>query len=86
MRFLSVGSHLCTRASFGHPLAGLPLPSASGCIGPMKGHFRYSHRGLTPHKFMPMPGVHIALKRDAPFRGSFEGLHFSGFRGFANRP
>ena len=29
MRFLSVGSHLCARASFRPPLAGLPLPSAS---------------------------------------------------------
>jgi hypothetical protein len=29
MRFLSVGSHLCAQASFRHPLAGLPLPSAS---------------------------------------------------------
>jgi len=30
MRFLSVGSHLCTWASFRQSLAGLPLPSASG--------------------------------------------------------
>jgi len=29
MRFLSVGSHVCARASFRHPLAGLPLRSAS---------------------------------------------------------
>lgn len=57
MRFLSVASHFCTRASFRHPLAGLPLPSASGFIWP-KDHFRDSHRGLPPHKFMPMSGVH----------------------------
>ena len=56
MRFLSVGSHLCARASSRHPLAGLPLPSASSYIGP-KGHLRYSYRGLAPHKFMPMSGV-----------------------------
>ena len=30
MRFLSVASHLCTRASSRQTLAGLPLPSASG--------------------------------------------------------
>jgi hypothetical protein len=32
MRFLSVSSHVCARASFRHPLAGLPLPSASSFI------------------------------------------------------
>lgn len=26
-----------------------------------KGHHRYSRRELSPHPFMPMPGVHIAL-------------------------
>ena len=54
MRFLSVGSHLCTWASFGPVLTDLPLPSASGYpvdIGS-------SHRGLSPHKLMPMSGVH----------------------------
>ena len=63
MRFLFVGSHLCAPASFEHPLAGLPLPSASGYIGPTTGHFRYSHRGLSPHQFMPMPGVHPLVNR-----------------------
>jgi hypothetical protein len=32
------------------------LPSASSYIEP-KGHYRYSYRGLSPHQFMPMPGV-----------------------------
>ena len=32
MRFLFVGSHLCTRASFRQILADLPLPSASGYL------------------------------------------------------
>ena len=62
MRFLSVGSHLCARASFRPPLAGLPLPSASSYICPTIGHYRYSYRGLSPHKFMPMSGVHKALQ------------------------
>ena len=38
MRFLFVGSHLCTRASFAQPLAGLHLPSASG-------YHRYQNTG-----------------------------------------
>jgi hypothetical protein len=41
-----------------HPLAGLPLPSASSFIRPLRGLLRYSYRGLAPHKLMPMPGVH----------------------------
>jgi hypothetical protein len=62
MRFLSVGSHLCARASFGPPLAGLPLPSASSCMCPTIRHYRYSYRGLSPHKFMSMSGVHEPMK------------------------
>jgi len=61
MRFLSVGSHLCAQASFRQPLAGLPLPSASRYSGPDCGHYRYSYRGLSPHQFMPMSGVHNSL-------------------------
>jgi hypothetical protein len=62
MRFLSVGSHLCAPASFRPPLAGLPLPSASSYICPTIGHYRYSYRGLSPHKFMPMSGVHKGIQ------------------------
>ena len=62
MRFLSVGSHLCARASSRQVLANLPLPSASSYICPHGGHYRYSYRGLAPHQFMPMPGVHKALQ------------------------
>ncbi|AGA33965.1 hypothetical protein TVNIR_2322 [Thioalkalivibrio nitratireducens DSM 14787] len=64
MRFLSVGSHLCARASFRHPLTGLPLPSASSYIRPHFGHYRYSYRGLSPHQFMPMSGVHNRFESD----------------------
>ena len=65
MRFLFVGSHLCTRASSRQTLAELPLPSASSYFffRPQGGHYRYSYRGLAPHQFMPMPGVHKALVR-----------------------
>jgi len=62
---LSVGSHLCARASSRHPLARLPLPSASRCFRPFGGHLRYSYRGLSPHQFMPMPGVHNGMQRTA---------------------
>lgn len=68
MRFLSVGSHLCARASSRQPLARLPLPSASSFIRPLRGHLRYSYRGLSPHQLMPMPGVHKRVKCDAKKR------------------
>ena len=55
MRVLSVGSHFCAQASSRHPLAGLPLPSASS-YSPLRGH-RYSYRGLSPHELTLMPGV-----------------------------
>ena len=61
MRFLFVDSHLCTWASFRQALAGLPLPSASGYPDDIGS----SHRGLSPHKLMPMSGVHPALNRTA---------------------
>ena len=65
MRFLFVGSHLCARAFFRPALADLPLPSASSYICPTVGHYRYSYRGLSPHKFMPMSGVHNSMQRTA---------------------
>ncbi len=58
MRFLSVDSHFCARAPFRHPLAGLPLASASSYIGLNSRHYRCSYRGLSPHQFMPISGVH----------------------------
>ena len=61
MRFLSIASHVCARASFRPTLADAPLPSASGFICPI-GHSKNSHRGLSPHKFMPMSGVHPSLQ------------------------
>ena len=58
MRFLFVGSHLCARASFRQILADLPLPSASG----YPDFIMSSHRGLSPHKLMPMSGVHSTMQ------------------------
>ena len=59
MRFLSVGSHVCHPASFRPFLTESPLPSARtfGSIHHMR-HPWFSYRGLSPHKFTPMPGVH----------------------------
>ena len=59
MRFVFLGSHLCTWASFGPVLADLPLPSASG----YPDDIRSSHRGLSPHELMPMSGVHQPIQR-----------------------
>jgi hypothetical protein len=39
------------------------LPSASSYY-PHCGH-RYSYRGLSPHKFTPVPGVHNGMQRTA---------------------
>ena len=61
MRFLSVGSHLCTWASFRPSLAGLPLPSASDYPDDIGS----SHRGFSPHKLMPMSGVHPSFQPTA---------------------
>jgi hypothetical protein len=61
-RLLFVGSHLCAPASFRQHLAELPLPSATGYSRPQNGHYRYSHRGLPPHQFIAMSGVHMAVK------------------------
>jgi hypothetical protein len=36
----------------------LPLPSASGYPDPIE----FSHSGLSPHKLMPMSGVHHWLQ------------------------
>ena len=61
---------LSRRSPFGHPLAGLPLPSASSYIRPYRGHYRYSYRGLPPHQFMPMPGVPRQINSDAILTGA----------------
>jgi hypothetical protein len=71
MRFLFVGSHLCARASFRQALAGLPLPSASSYPDSIGS----SYRGLSPHKLMPMSGVHCKLERTRGKRSSITNAH-----------
>ncbi len=65
MRFLFVGPHVRHRASFRPILTDTPLPSArtSGSIPHMSGYPWFSYRGLPPHKFTPVPGVHHRLHR-----------------------
>ncbi len=63
MRFVSLASHLCSRASSRPLLAESPLPSASGYPSLTMSPSRYSHRGLAPHKFAPILGAYLALNR-----------------------
>jgi len=63
MLFLFVGSSLCTPASFGRSLTVPPLPSASTCANVKITFAGFTYRGLSPHKFTPMPGVHNFVKR-----------------------
>ena len=72
MRFLFVGSHVCHPASFGPLLAETPLPSARtfGSIH-LHEHYRFSYRGLTPHKLTPMPGVHKRVEASVNSLASF---------------
>ncbi|MDA8242378.1 MAG: hypothetical protein M0Z67_18665, partial [Nitrospiraceae bacterium] len=50
-------------------LAETPLPSAStfGSIHYYE-HSGFSHRGLAPHKFTPVPGVHKQIQPIAALR------------------
>jgi len=59
MRYLFVGSHLCTWASFRQLLTDLPLPSASGYPSDIGS----SRRGLSPHELMLMSDVHEVFQR-----------------------
>jgi len=55
-------------ASFRPRLAATPLPWASSC-GRTRRH-RSSYRGLSPHQYTPMPGVHQSLKQTSEPGGS----------------
>ena len=65
MTFLFVGSQFCAQASFPQSLTELQLPSASSYTRLNIKQARFSYRGLSPHKFMPMLGVHKCVKSDA---------------------
>ena len=55
-------------ASSGPILTDTPLPSARTFVSipHMSGHPWFSYRGLSPHKFTPMPGVHDRLQLTRP--------------------
>ena len=40
------------------------MPSASILVNMFNTLTGFTHRGLAPHKFAPMPGVHHALSAD----------------------
>src|SRR3990172_3384548 len=61
MLFLFVGSQLCTPASFGRFLAVPPLPLANTCVNVLT-LTGFMYRGLSPHKFTPVPGVPSSIK------------------------
>jgi hypothetical protein len=52
-------------ASSRRSLAVPPLPSASIWANDLNSLTVFTHRGLTPHKFTPVPGVHKRLQRTA---------------------
>jgi hypothetical protein len=62
MPFLFVGSQLCTRTSFRRPLAVPPLSSANTFAKMFNTLTGFTYRGLSPHKFTPMPGVHKKMQ------------------------
>jgi hypothetical protein len=51
-------------ASFGRPLTVPPLPSASTFVNMFNTLTGLTYRGLVPHKFTPMPGVHHTNSAD----------------------
>jgi len=64
MRFLFVGSHVCLR---------LPPDGRSPfrpCLGLVLVLLWFSYRGLAPHKFTPVPGVHKSFESRALRRGA----------------
>src|SRR3972149_2819010 len=67
MLFLFVGSQLCAPASFGRFLAVPPLPLANTCVNVLT-LTGFTYRGLSPHKFTPVPGVHQAIQPIATLR------------------
>jgi len=60
MAFLFVGSQSCAPASFRRSVALPPLPSASTWATLLATGFTY--RGLAPHQFAPMLGVHQRMQ------------------------
>jgi hypothetical protein len=72
IRFLFIGSHICTPASFRPLLTETPLPSANTFVSiHYYEHHKFSYRGLSPHKLAPVPGVHKRINLTRISRVSF---------------
>ena len=62
---LACGSPYASLQSFRPRLAATPLPSANTYVNKSKDLLTgFTYRGLTPHKFTPMPGVHKRMQSD----------------------
>jgi len=61
MLLLFVGSQFCSPASFPRSVALPQLPSARTCHTLSGRIRRFTYRGLEPHEFAPMLGVHKSL-------------------------
>jgi len=61
MRFLFVGPHVCLGLPSDHSSRIRPCLWLVLLVASDYGHPWFSYRGLSPHKFTPMPGVHEPL-------------------------
>ena len=68
---LACGSTFALLKPFRPSLAEMPLPSSNvyAIVNTMTG---FTHRGLPPHKFTPMPGVHKAFPTERKKRAPAE--------------
>jgi hypothetical protein len=58
---LACGSPYASLQPFRPFLTETPLPSANTFVNMLNTLTGFTYRGLSPHKFTPMPGVHKAL-------------------------
>ena len=74
MRFLSVASHLLHSGFLRTIPRGIALAFGSWLSLLTMSPSRYSHRGLSPHKFAPMLGAHPPINRNcnSPLRGQLQ--------------
>jgi hypothetical protein len=61
---LACGSPCASLQPFRPFLTETPLPSANVYIRVSRRWIGFTHRGLSPHKFTPMPGVHNSFNSD----------------------
>jgi len=65
---LACGSPYASLQPFKPFLTKTPLPSANTFVNLLNSLTGFTYRELSPHKFMPMPGVHHANSADAKSR------------------